>query len=611
MPTRIFFISGISLHWHWQIQIFISLPSALSHQARIPVSTKVTICLFSLFLLGCSGYTKKTPKLQVASSSKIAQQEEVKEKTAVSAQVLFLIITAEIAEQKGEYAVALRHYIQAAQQTDSSIIAKKATKIALALKNHQQTAIAVALWLGQDAKNPTARKIATLTALRNEDYAMAGEHLNQILQQDPAGFYQFCQEISQILTQDGMGQRLLPPLEYLSKLHPRKSSVLFVTAMLLERFDKLELARQKIAQVQILQPNWQRAQILQAHIAMRQGAVAQAITILKAIRQDAPANRQVRKMLIKALVASQQLDAARDLYIEAIDDNPSGDNQFGLVAILVAQQKYQQVLDYLQELKDQPKWRQRALFYSGTVEYKRQHWQQALEFWDKVSVGSYHYQAQSMVISVLLQQKLFIKAKQRLLQLATRYPHKKIDIALQGAYIATKQNLHQEAFIVLSDALVLSPKNRRLLYTRGLTANKLGKLGIAEKDLKSILASNPNDSDALNALGYSLANKTTRYTEAAKYLQQAIKLKPYDAMIIDSVGWLQFKRGNNSKALGYLQKAYDKSPQTEIAVHLVEVLLAVGNPKQAREIFGKFLKSEPANQSLLDLLSRFPQLQSK
>jgi tetratricopeptide (TPR) repeat protein len=157
---------------------------------------------------------------------------------------------------------------------------------------------------------------------------------------------------------------------------------------------------------------------------------------------------------------------------------------------------------------------------------------------------------------------------------------------------------------LLTDALVDFPDQKELLYTRALIAERVDRLDIAEADLKKILAVEPDNVEALNALGYSLLSKPGRYTDAEKYLQNALRLAPDSAVIIDSYGWLQFKLGNTQKALEYLQKAYEKQKENEIAAHLAEVLWALDRKDEAKELFNKAIKDAPNDEYLLDFQRR-------
>jgi Flp pilus assembly protein TadD len=143
-----------------------------------------------------------------------------------------------------------------------------------------------------------------------------------------------------------------------------------------------------------------------------------------------------------------------------------------------------------------------------------------------------------------------------------------------------------------------------LLYARALTAEKMDSSVIFEEDIQKILAQDPEDVAALNALGYFLTEHTDRYDEAEKYLQRALKLQPDEAMIVDSYGWLQFKKGNLADALKYLEGAYKKMPENEIAVHLADTLWALGKKKEVEELIKEALKKTPQDEFLLEFQQR-------
>jgi tetratricopeptide (TPR) repeat protein len=108
----------------------------------------------------------------------------------------------------------------------------------------------------------------------------------------------------------------------------------------------------------------------------------------------------------------------------------------------------------------------------------------------------------------------------------------------------------------------------------------------------------------LNALGYTLVDRTRRYDEAQKYLDKALSLEPDEAVIIDSYGWLQYKLNNLDAALEYLQRAYSLQQENEIAGHLLEVLWRLERKDEARELFDRVIKDAPDDEYLLDIQRR-------
>ncbi|WP_239649597.1 tetratricopeptide repeat protein [Methylocucumis oryzae] len=167
-----------------------------------------------------------------------------------------------------------------------------------------------------------------------------------------------------------------------------------------------------------------------------------------------------------------------------------------------------------------------------------------------------------------------------------------------------QQKHYQKAFELLTQALLAQPDDKDLLYMRALMAERIGNPSMMEADLKKILEKNPDSAEALNALGYSLADKTTRYADAEKYLRRALALQPDEAVILDSYGWLQYKLGRHQQALDYLQRAYSKQQENEIAAHIAEVLWVLGKKEQALKIFDAAINKAPDDEYLLDFKRR-------
>jgi Flp pilus assembly protein TadD len=144
-----------------------------------------------------------------------------------------------------------------------------------------------------------------------------------------------------------------------------------------------------------------------------------------------------------------------------------------------------------------------------------------------------------------------------------------------------------------------------LLYAHALAAERLGKLEIAERDMRRILELDPDNVRTLNALGYTLADRTDRYEEALLYINRAYEQEPDDPAIIDSLGWVHFRLGNLDEARSYLQQAWDKTQDSEIGAHLGEVMWAQGDHEAAREIWETSRQSTPDNPVLLEVIHRY------
>jgi len=176
-------------------------------------------------------------------------------------------------------------------------------------------------------------------------------------------------------------------------------------------------------------------------------------------------------------------------------------------------------------------------------------------------------------------------------------------------YLAEAEILDQidrEALVmqVYNTGLAAFPDDADLLYGRAMYAVKRNRLDLAEPDLRRIIDRNPGHADALNALGYTLADRTDRYQEALGYIERALKLKPDEPAILDSVGWVNFKLGNYDVALEFLTKALSAMKDGEIAAHLGEVLWAMGRQDEAWAVWDAALKDHPDHLYLQEVVGR-------
>ena len=137
-----------------------------------------------------------------------------------------------------------------------------------------------------------------------------------------------------------------------------------------------------------------------------------------------------------------------------------------------------------------------------------------------------------------------------------------------------------------------------------MVADRLGDYVTAEQDLQAILSTDIDNVDALNGLGYNLAQRNIRLDEALEYLQRAYELKPNNGPITDSLGWVYYRLGDYEKAHHYLRQALELEYDAEIAAHLGEVLWVTGEHERARHVWQKALERDPKHPVLLETIER-------
>ena len=156
-----------------------------------------------------------------------------------------------------------------------------------------------------------------------------------------------------------------------------------------------------------------------------------------------------------------------------------------------------------------------------------------------------------------------------------------------------------------STALSAYPDSDGLLYNRGLFYADIENFEAMETDLQRLILRNQNHAQALNALGYTLADLGIRLDEALAYIMRAYKLKPNNPAILDSLGWAYYKRGEFTIALRYLREAFSVSKDDEISAHLGEVLWMSGEHEEAQSIWRSSLELKPDSVHIKSVIERF------
>ncbi len=161
-----------------------------------------------------------------------------------------------------------------------------------------------------------------------------------------------------------------------------------------------------------------------------------------------------------------------------------------------------------------------------------------------------------------------------------------------------------DAYGVLEQASGRFADDADLLYEQAMVAEKLDRLDDSERLLRRAIQAKPDSAHAYNALGYALADRGQRLPEARQLIARALELAPGDPFITDSLGWVEFRLGNQPEALRLLRQAYASRPDVEIAAHLGEVLWTMGEQAEARRVWSEGRTRDANNEVLRETLAR-------
>jgi tetratricopeptide (TPR) repeat protein len=119
--------------------------------------------------------------------------------------------------------------------------------------------------------------------------------------------------------------------------------------------------------------------------------------------------------------------------------------------------------------------------------------------------------------------------------------------------------------------------------------------------IKAVLHLTPNDAEAMNYLGYTYADLGINLDEAETLIQTALKIKPGDGYITDSLGWVYFKRGQYNKALIWLKKAVQLIPEDPVILeHLGDVYRQMNSREKALGLYQRSLEKKDKDRRTLE-----------
>ncbi len=289
----------------------------------------------------------------------------------------------------------------------------------------------------------------------------------------------------------------------------------------------------------------------------------------------------------------------------------SGEAVFEVLASEIALQRgeaglaYSTYLDLARQLDD-PRLAQRAMeiaIAAGAPDLALQ----AAQTWDGMAGPKQTKPKEVLITLFILNQRWSDAVKPAISLLNQQTPVERENTLVQIQALLAKANDESEAlraFYEIVSTLKPEPKDPGLLYTYAMSAEKSGHIDVMEKTLREILRKNPNDVNSLNALGYSLADRNQKLPEAFKLISKAHQLSPKDGFILDSLGWVNFRMGNNTAALEQLQQAFNMKPEADIAAHIGEVLWVMNRPIEAEDMWRKGQQLDANNPTLKETIKR-------
>jgi predicted Zn-dependent protease len=515
-------------------------------------------------------------------------------------------LAGEFALQAGKLDEATRWYLDAARASAGDAgLAERATRLALLTGDDARAGEALALWRQRAPRSLAMRAAEATLSLHRRDAAAARTQLQALLRNTKAEGWRYA-----IAALAGGSKDPATAATVLAQLVDAQAIPNILQAWLAfgglaQKLEQPPLAARIIDQIVARFPNEPRVALLHASQLREAGKVDEAKQVLAGLEKD---TRQVADL---RLAVAAEYDALGDPTMAAtvLARGPQDNQSYALRASLLAKAddtaSLQALYAQLKQESSNPD-PQRRLLLGQAAEYLKR-MDEALGWYRSVPGGPQRAQARLRAAGVLLALKRGPEAYADLRAMqtdASEDDDARRDAYLMEADLRQKDKDDAGELDAFARGLAAFPDDGALLYARSLSWERRDDIAHAEADLRKVLATDPDNVAALNALGYTLADRTTRYTEALELIDRARVAEPDNAAIIDSYGWVLFRLGRTAEAVVELRRAFALQKDPEIAAHLGEVLWVMGNKDEARRYFDEARKLEPDNRSLLRALKR-------
>ena len=552
-------------------------------------------------LLACASQAPVSAPSAPPEPEPVAAASEPPERAFPDSSVYPLLL-AEFALRRQAYDIALEQYLAQAPQLRDAGVSAHTTHLAQFMAREQAALEAVQLWVALEPDNVEANNTLSILLIRQGRAVEAMPHMALLASKgEQVNFPALLSGYQEL--DPAQREALLDGINKLAQEYPDNVQLLLTQAMVLaesEQFDQAMAALQHLFEIE---PNQSQAAMLEARILLAQQA-PEPYARLERVLAENPHDTQIRLQYARLLTATD-MAAAREQF-ELLSAQSPRDGELILALALISRETGddEAAKAYLRQLLALEQHIDEAHYYLGRIAEDNADLPAALYEYRQVEDGRELLVATSRASMILIGEGRFEENSAWFNRVRALHPERAEQFYSIEADLLTRSDQLALAIQVLDKALAQTPDSSSLRYARAMLAEQAGDLERMERDLRSIIAREPDNSTAINALGYTLANRTERYEEAYALISQALALQPDEPAILDSMGWVLYRMNRLDEALDYLTRAYAQFPDPEVAAHLGEVLWVSGDTDNAVSVWRGGLLKDPGNAVLAETLER-------
>ncbi len=561
--------------------------------------------LLACLLLGLAGCANNASKSQTTALPVIQGVDANTESPELNAEFVYKYLVGEVAGQRGDLATSSSIFYDLARKEQDPRLAERAAKVAAYGNVTSLTVPAVKLWAELDPDSSEAQQAMIEMLIATGKLEATEPYLTKLLLKEETRASGFLY-LNALLNRSTDKAGVLALIQSLAKPYPKSAEAQFAIAQAAWAAGQDDVALQALNQADTLKPGWYVAALLKGQVLFNKSP-DQALAFYQSFLVKHPEATEIRMNMAKLMVTQKQYDAAKKEYaiiLKNSKDNPDVTAVVGLLSYQSAE--YAEADKYFQQALTQGfKDPDQIYIYLGQSAEKQNHDGAAEAWYKKVEAGPRSLEAQLDLAALIARTQSVDKAIALLDSLEDLSTEQQILVIQSEAGLLVKAKRNQDAYDLLEKTVKNLPNTPELVYDYALAAERVQKMDVMETELRKLIAAKPDFAAAYNALGYSFADRNIKLDEAQKLVEKALSITPNDHYMLDSLGWVHYRKGNLDKAIDYLQQAYKTNPDPEIAAHLGEVLWQKGQHDEAKKIWQDALTANPDNEVLVSTSNKF------
>ena len=519
------------------------------------------------------------------------------------------LLQAELALQGSEFLEAVREYRKAAQISESVDIARQATRVGYSFGFNDEALLAAERWLELDEDSDEALLYVAQLQLRLGDMRGARRNFKKLIERGDEEADVRLLSLVQVLSEEDP-EAADEVMRWLAKPYKKSAYAQYATAVMAMQAGDTDYAEERALRAIELDPEWTKAKLLYARTILIAGRQDEAIDYTaRLIGDDPDPDPDARMELALMMMTAGRDDDALSQINQILLEQPSRADALRMMAIINFRlENLDAAWADFQDLLASGRFTMDALYYLARIADVREEHERAARLYSQVKSGPNAVISQRRASALVAYEMDDPQgALQQLEEFGNNSPSHAIDMVFARAQLLASLERYDEALDSYDRYVKYRPDDESALLGRAELLLRMDRLDEAIEQYRAATKRWPESAMSLNALGYTLADRTDEYREAEKLIRKALEYDPDSPAIIDSLGWVLFKQGEYEAALVELQRAYEKLDDHEVAAHIVEVLNALERRDEALEVLQDAESRHTDSELLQDVRNRlFP-----